>query len=60
MVLLLLVIISVAGCVQDDTGTDTTGDAVAECSKGVVNDPFPGNCEQYIDEDGNGICDRSE
>lgn len=27
------------------------------CPLGLVNDPFPGECRQYVDRDGNGICD---
>lgn len=30
------------------------------CPKGIVNDPWPGECSEYIDEDGNGFCDYSE
>ena len=39
------------------------GDAVPEatgCPKGLVNDPYPGKCRRYIDEDGSGYCDLSE
>lgn len=31
-----------------------------DCPKGLVNDPAPGRCEEYVDTDRNGICDRSE
>jgi len=31
-----------------------------DCSKGLVNDEYPGNCSLYIDTDENGICDHSE
>ncbi len=31
-----------------------------DCPKGVVNDPYPGDCARYIDTDNNGICDHSE
>jgi len=31
-----------------------------DCSKGKVNDPYPGDCARYVDTDGNGICDHSE
>jgi hypothetical protein len=30
------------------------------CPKGFVNDPYPGECRNYIDTDGDGICDHSE
>ena len=31
-----------------------------DCPKGIVNDPYPGDCARYIDTDNNGICDHSE
>lgn len=31
-----------------------------DCPKGLVNDPYPGSCGQYIDTNNNGICDHSE
>ena len=31
-----------------------------DCPKGLVNDPYPGSCAQYIDTNNNGICDHSE
>jgi hypothetical protein len=30
------------------------------CPLGLVNDPHPGECRRYIDENGNGLCDLSE
>ena len=30
------------------------------CPFGVVNDPYPGRCRRYVDQDGDGICDLSE
>jgi uncharacterized protein YceK len=32
----------------------------AECPKGLTNDPYPGKCALYTDEDGNEVCDLSE
>lgn len=29
------------------------------CRKGIVNDPYPGRCRDYVDRDGDGICDLS-
>lgn len=29
------------------------------CPRGVVNDPFPGRCRHYTDNDGDGFCDYS-
>jgi hypothetical protein len=31
-----------------------------DCPKGLVNDPYPGECSRYIDTDGDGICDHSQ
>jgi len=30
------------------------------CPRGLVNDPYPGKCRRYVDNNGNGICDLSE
>ncbi len=29
------------------------------CPRGIVNDPYPGRCRQYVDQDGDGLCDHS-
>jgi len=29
------------------------------CPRGLVNDPYPGQCRHYVDSDGDGICDYS-
>lgn len=31
-----------------------------DCPGGLINDPYPGQCGDYIDSDNNGICDRSQ
>ena len=49
-----------------DTGTATGSDTNASesyevaCRRGIVNDPYPGVCHDYVDTDSNGICDLSE
>jgi hypothetical protein len=35
-----------------------SGGSVA-CPRGLVNDPYPGQCRYYVDSDGDGICDYS-
>ncbi|MFH0876306.1 MAG: hypothetical protein V1859_10295 [archaeon] len=30
------------------------------CPKGLVNDPYPGRCNLYIDQNSDNICDLSE
>lgn len=36
------------------------GTILARCPLGLVNDPYPGECQHYIDQDGDGICDLSQ
>ncbi|MEA3308639.1 MAG: hypothetical protein U9Q70_03890 [Chloroflexota bacterium] len=31
-----------------------------DCPFGLVNDPYPGECGRYVDQNENGICDHSE
>lgn len=31
-----------------------------DCPKGLVDAPYPGECDKYIDTDGDGICDHSQ
>ncbi len=31
-----------------------------DCPHGLVNDPYPGECNKYVDTDDDGICDRSQ
>lgn len=38
----------------------TTSTSGTRCPKGLVNDPYPGQCRSYRDTNGNGICDLSE
>ncbi len=45
---------------EDVVAQEITGDIVTECPNGLINDPYPGNCGQYIDENDNAICDMSE
>ena len=30
------------------------------CPRGLVNDPYPGHCRLYRDNNGNGYCDLSQ
>ncbi len=48
---------------QPDGVTTTATPAAAVgvvCPFGMVNDPYPGQCNRYIDANGNGYCDYSE
>lgn len=31
-----------------------------DCPRGMINDPYPGECARYIDTDNDGICDHSQ
>ena len=31
-----------------------------DCPKGLVDDPYPGECARYVDTDNDGICDHSQ
>jgi len=41
-------------------GTTATEAPLTRCPLGLVNDPYPGECHHYIDQDGDGICDLSQ
>lgn len=48
---------------SDLPATSTTASqevAWGTCRKGVVNDPYPGLCHDYVDSNGDGICDLSQ
>lgn len=34
--------------------------AYDDCPRGLVNDPYPGQCANYVDTDHSGFCDHSE
>ena len=40
--------------------SSTTALAWDDCPKGLVDDPYPGECSKYIDTDNDGICDHSQ
>jgi hypothetical protein len=42
------------------TAQPTSQPVKVSCPKGLVNDPYPGKCRRYVDEDGSGYCDFSE
>ena len=47
----------VAGGCASRSGTEVK---TASCPYGEVNDPYPGKCHRYVDQNGTGICDYSE
>ncbi|MBN1933637.1 MAG: hypothetical protein JW934_03175 [Anaerolineae bacterium] len=44
------------GCANQASKSDST----TSCPFGEVNDPYPGRCHRYTDQNGTGICDYSE
>ena len=38
----------------------STAMAWDDCPKGLVDDPYPGECSKYLDTDNDGICDHSQ
>lgn len=57
ILIVLLLLILVNGC---STKADISKSIETDCPRGEVNDPYPGKCGQYIDENNNDICDNSE
>jgi hypothetical protein len=52
----------VAQAAGGDDGANSTASGNATgvaCPRGLVNDPYPGQCRHYVDSDGDGICDYS-
>jgi hypothetical protein len=45
---------------SSDGSAETTARQQTQCPKGLVNDPYPGRCRQYVDSTGSGYCDLSE
>ncbi|MBN2422241.1 hypothetical protein JXB41_03365 [Candidatus Woesearchaeota archaeon] len=58
----LLSMILITSCAKSAEITEKTGETEFEsqCPKGLINDPFPGSCALYTDENNNRICDYSE
>jgi hypothetical protein len=46
--------------VAGEVASGAAGLIQTACPLGLVNDPHPGECRRYIDENGNGLCDLSE
>ena len=62
VLIFIVIIILVSGCesVEEVEHGSTEARVQTECPYGEVNDPYPGKCGRYIDENDNGICDNSE
>jgi hypothetical protein len=53
-----LAVLAGAACTRLDSG-ETAG-AVTTCPYALTNDPYPGQCSNYVDSNGSGYCDFSE
>jgi hypothetical protein len=60
--ILLLMLTTLVGCAQETLETKTLEENIysGSCPKGLINDPYPGECGQYIDKNNDNICDRSQ
>jgi hypothetical protein len=60
IIVLLIFVLIISGC----TSGDSTGDVVEESPgcvyNGISNDPYPGQCGHYVDENSNNLCDLGE
>jgi hypothetical protein len=53
--LLILLLVILSGC-----AVESSEQTQVSCPRGISNDPYPGQCGQYIDNNANGICDQGE
>ncbi len=63
IILLILVLTLLSGCTEEKVEqNEITAEAVntPSCPKGLTNDPAPGICYLYQDENSNNVCDLSE
>jgi hypothetical protein len=43
-----------------DSTANISGSPATRCPFGLIDDPYPGQCANYVDTNGNGLCDLSE
>jgi hypothetical protein len=63
IVFLFVSLLLVSGCATEATQSITgefLDDGRVTCPNGMVDDPAPGSCGLYTDENDNNICDYSE
>lgn len=53
-----LAVLAGSACTRLDTG-ETVG-TITTCPYALTNDPYPGQCSNYVDSNGSGYCDLSE
>lgn len=66
-VIAIFIILLMAGCTKSIEQSPTqpvtpkeTNTLSGTCPRGLVNDPAPGVCALYVDNNNNAVCDRSE
>ena len=63
IIIVLILVILVSGCINShnvELDEQNSNQVDLECPRGLVNDPYPGSCGMYIDNNQNNICDYSE
>ncbi|MBW2964532.1 hypothetical protein KY363_03660 [Candidatus Woesearchaeota archaeon] len=64
LISLVLLLVLAAGCApaeelkQEKSSADASVEV--QCPAGNINDPAPGQCGLYTDDNRNGVCDYSE
>ena len=56
----LVFILVVSGCTSERHSEVITEESEGCVYNGVSNDPYPGQCGHYVDEDNNALCDLGE
>jgi hypothetical protein len=59
-ILSLLLVGGIAGTFWGSSIAQAASSIWNSCPKGMVNDPYPGSCHDYIDTNKDKICDRSQ
>jgi hypothetical protein len=60
IIMSLLVLVGAAGTFWGSSIAEAATGIWNTCPKGKVNDPYPGQCNSYIDTNKDNICDRSQ
>jgi hypothetical protein len=60
IVILLIFVLVVSGCTEENSNDNLVEESPGCVYNGVSNDPYPGQCGHYVDEDNNALCDLGE
>lgn len=61
LLFLIITLVFIFGCKDknyDEAVSKKT--TTLECPNNIINDPYPGSCGRYTDNDNNGICDLGQ